>query len=85
MQVILQVFCHVAPSISVSLQNSKFLNCVGTGDISVRDCLLHVNVAISLAIDTVLQVIVHLICIIFHIQLALHLTHIRFNQAHLLG
>lgn len=84
MQIVLQVLRHVAPTISIGLQNSKFLNCICSRDVSVRDGLLHVNVAISLAIDTVLQVIVHLICIVLHIQLALHLADIGFHEAHLL-
>ena len=72
-------------AVSIRLEDSKFLNCLGTSYISLRDRLFDANITVSLAIDRDLQIVIQLVRIVLLIQLALHLIDICLNRAHFLS
>ena len=75
----------MALAVSIRLEDSKFLNCLGTSYISLRDRLFDANITVSLAIDRDLQIVIQLVRIVLLIQLALHLIDICLNRAHFLS
>ena len=82
-QVIFQFVDHVVATVSLGLHRSQLRDCILSRHISVRDGALHIDVVISLAIYIHLQIVVKLICIVFVVELRLHLPDVLLDLTHI--